>query len=128
MHKWGIVASAALLVLVSTVSSLSATTWYIKPNGSGDLPTIQAAIEAAQHGDTILCAAGKVSGLGEGWITAVTHSPALGHWIGLGFVAGGHQAWEGKTLVAADPVRKGNIDVEVVSPHMYDPQGERMHG
>jgi sarcosine oxidase subunit alpha len=76
----------------------------------------------------ILCAAGKVSGLGEGWITAVTHSPALGHWIGLGFVAGGHQAWEGKTLVAADPVRKGNIDVEVVSPHMYDPQGERMHG
>ena len=71
---------------------------------------------------------GKVSGMGEGWITAVTHSPALGHWIGLGFVSGGHQAWEGKTLVAADPVRKGNVDVEVVSPHMYDPTGERMHG
>ena len=76
----------------------------------------------------ILCAADKVSGMGEGWITAVTHSPALGHWIGLGFVSGGHQAWEGTTLVAADPVRKGNIDVEVVSPHMYDPGGERMHG
>jgi len=76
----------------------------------------------------ILCAADKVSGMGEGWITAVTHSPALGHWIGLGFVAGGHAAWEGKTLVAADPVRKGNVDVEVVSPHMYDPKGERMHG
>jgi len=76
----------------------------------------------------ILCAADKVSGMGEGWITAVTHSPALGHWIGLGFVAGGHRAWEGRTLVAADPVRKGNIDVEVVSPHMYDPSGERMHG
>ncbi|MGD8421182.1 MAG: aminomethyltransferase family protein, partial [Gammaproteobacteria bacterium] len=76
----------------------------------------------------ILCAADKVSGMGEGWITAVTHSPALGHWIGLGFVSGGYQAWEGRTLVAADPVRKGNIDVEVVSPHMYDPSGERMHG
>ena len=23
---------------------------------------------------------------------------------------------------------KGNIDVEIVSPHMYDPSGERMHG
>jgi heterotetrameric sarcosine oxidase alpha subunit len=77
---------------------------------------------------SILCAADKVSGMGEGWITAVTHSPAKGHWIGLGFIAGGHEAWEGKTLVAADPVRKGNINVEIISPHMYDPTGERMYG
>ena len=76
----------------------------------------------------ILCARDKVSGLGEGWITAVTHSPAAGHWIGLGFVSGGQEAWEGKTLVAADPVRKGNIEVEVCSPHMYDPKAERMYG
>ncbi len=76
----------------------------------------------------ILCAQGKVSGLGEGWITAVTHSPALGHWIGLGFIASGHEAWAGKTVIAADPVRKGNIEVEIISPHMYDPSGERMYG
>ena len=76
----------------------------------------------------ILCHEDQVSGLGEGWITAVTHSPAMGHWIGLGFVSGGHLAWEGKTMIAADPVRKGNIKVEVVSPHMYDPSGERMYG
>ncbi len=44
----------------------------------------------------ILCAQDKVSGLGEGWITAVTHSPALGHWIGLGFISSGQEAWEGK--------------------------------
>ncbi len=80
------------------------------------------------HAGAILCAADKVSGLGEGWITAVTHSPAMGHWIGLGFVAGGHAAWEGRKLIAADPVRKGNIVVEVISPHMYDPKGERMYG
>ncbi|MEM9605744.1 MAG: glycine cleavage T C-terminal barrel domain-containing protein, partial [Pseudomonadota bacterium] len=67
-------------------------------------------------------------GLGEGWITGVTHSPALGHWIGLGFIAGGHTAWEGKTAVAADPVRDSSVAVEIVSPHMYDPSGERMHG
>ena len=76
----------------------------------------------------ILCAENMVSGMGEGWITAVTHSPALGHWIGLGFISGGYNAWEGKTAVAADPVRIGNVEVEIVSPHMYDPSGERMHG
>ncbi len=77
---------------------------------------------------SILCAEGKVEGLGEGWITAVTHSPELGHWIGLGFISSGYEPWAGKTVIAADPVRKGNIEVEIVSPHMVDPSGERMHG
>ncbi|MFT5112589.1 MAG: heterotetrameric sarcosine oxidase alpha subunit [Parasphingorhabdus sp.] len=76
----------------------------------------------------ILCRGEEISGLGEGWITAVTHSPVLGHWIGLGFIKGGHANWQGRKLVAADPVRKGNIEVEVVSPHMYDPSGEKMYG
>ncbi|NQU55860.1 MAG: sarcosine oxidase subunit alpha family protein [Rhodospirillales bacterium] len=80
------------------------------------------------NGGSILCKADVVSGLGEGWISAVTHSPVLGHWIGIGFISGGHEAWSGKTIIAADPLRKGNIEVEVVSPHMVDPQGERMHG
>lgn len=77
---------------------------------------------------SILCAAENVSGFGEGWITGVTHSPELGHWIGIGFISGGPSAWEGRAAIAADPVRKGNIDVEIVSPHMVDPSGERMHG
>ncbi len=76
----------------------------------------------------ILCEPGEVSGLGEGWITAVTHSPVLGHWIGLGYIRGGHEAWAERDAVAADPTRTGNLDVEIVSPHMYDPTGERMHG
>jgi sarcosine oxidase subunit alpha len=77
---------------------------------------------------SILCAANKVSGMGEGWITGVTHSPSMGHWIGIGFISGGHEAWQGKAVVAADPVRKGNINVEIISPHMYDPSGEKMYG
>jgi len=76
----------------------------------------------------IICAADHVSGHGEGWITAVTHSPDLGHWIGIGYINGGYESWEGKDLVAADPVRKGNTEIEVVSPHMVDPSGERMRG
>jgi sarcosine oxidase subunit alpha len=77
---------------------------------------------------SILCKEDEVSGLGEGWITAVTHSPVMGHWIGLGFISSGHEAWQGKTVIAADPVRKGNIEVEIISPHMYDPSGEKMYG
>ena len=69
-----------------------------------------------------------MQGHGEGWITGVTHSPALGHWIGIGFVSGGFEAWQEKTAVAADPVRQVQVEVEIVSPHMYDPTGERMHG
>ena len=76
----------------------------------------------------ILCAQDNVAGFGDGWVTAVTHSPVLGHWIGLGFVKGGTEAWDGKTLIAADPVRGQSTKIMVVSPHMFDPKGERMHG
>lgn len=84
--------------------------------------------EETFNAGAIICAADDISGLGEGWITSVTHSPEMGHWCGIGFVKGGLEQWQGKELVAADPVRKGNIDIELVSPHMLDPSGERMHG
>jgi heterotetrameric sarcosine oxidase alpha subunit len=77
---------------------------------------------------TILCTEDNISGFGEGWITAVTYSPALGHWIGLGFISGGYQNWKEQTVAAADPLHDTNTQVEIVSPHMYDPSGERMHG
>ena len=76
----------------------------------------------------ILCEPGAVSGFGKGWVTAVTHSPALGHWIGLGFVSGGYEAWKGKTVMIADPVRDTTIEGEIVSPHMFDPDGGRQNG
>ena len=77
---------------------------------------------------TILCESGKVNGFGIGRITAVTHSPALGHWIGLGFVKGGVNNWKNKEIIGSDPVRNNEVRIEVVSPHMYDPDGEKMHG
>ncbi|NND81793.1 MAG: sarcosine oxidase subunit alpha family protein [Gammaproteobacteria bacterium] len=76
----------------------------------------------------LLCAADEISGMGEGWITGATHSPELGHWIGLGFIKGGVDAWQSKIAVAADPLRDQQTEVEIVSPHMVDPSGERMHG
>ncbi|MGC6517034.1 MAG: 2Fe-2S iron-sulfur cluster-binding protein [Candidatus Puniceispirillaceae bacterium] len=76
----------------------------------------------------ILCAPDNLAGFGDGWISAVTHSPALGHWIGLGFAKGGYKQWEGTHLIAADPVNMRQVAVKLVSPHMFDPKGERMHG
>jgi sarcosine oxidase subunit alpha len=76
----------------------------------------------------ILCNANEISGHGEGWVTAVTYSPVFGHWIGLGFISGGHGRWLGKNVVAADPTRKRNISVKIVAPHMYDPEGTKHYG
>jgi heterotetrameric sarcosine oxidase alpha subunit len=80
------------------------------------------------NGGSILCHPKNIEGHGEGWITGVTYSPELGHWIGIGFISGGYKNWAGRFAVAADPIRNGNTIVEIVSPHMVDPKGERMHG
>lgn len=76
----------------------------------------------------ILCAEGDIVGQGEGWITGVTYSPVFEHWIGLGFISGGYKHWVNKTAFAADPIRKNNVEVVIVSPHMYDPEGLRQYG
>lgn len=77
---------------------------------------------------SIICKPSEIKNFGIGRITSVTHSPALGHWIGLGFVSGGYDFWQGKKLIAADPVRNKSIEIEVVVPHMFDSEGSRMHG
>lgn len=65
MKTWGIV-SILVATCLLTVSNASATTWYVKPNGTGDVPTIQAGVVAASHGDTILCASGTYSWSNQG--------------------------------------------------------------
>ncbi|MEM9145273.1 MAG: 2Fe-2S iron-sulfur cluster-binding protein [Pseudomonadota bacterium] len=77
----------------------------------------------------IVCAPDHVEGHGLGWITGVTVAPAFeGRWVGIGLVAGGPEAWEGREVVIADPVRGRQCRARVLSPHRYDPKGERMHG
>ena len=61
----------------------------------------------------------------QGWMSSVAHSPSLGHDIGLGFIKRGEQR-EGEVVRAFDPVRKQDIEVEIVSPHFLDPKGERL--
>jgi sarcosine oxidase subunit alpha len=61
----------------------------------------------------------------EGYMTSVAFSPALGHWIGLGLIARGDQR-HGQRVRAVDPVRNGDVEVEIVNPVFLDSDGARM--
>lgn len=57
--KWKGLPPVILLVLALPMSSwTNARTWYVKSDGNGDAPTIQAAIDSASAMDTVLVAAG----------------------------------------------------------------------
>lgn len=63
----------------------------------------------------------------EGYMTSVAYSPSNGHWIGLGLLKNGPNRI-GEIVRAYDPVRNGDILVEVVSPVFVDPEGGRVRG
>jgi heterotetrameric sarcosine oxidase alpha subunit len=63
----------------------------------------------------------------QGYVTSVAFSPMLGTWIGLGLLARGPQRF-GERIRAHSPVRGGDVEVEVVSPLFFDPEGTRLHG
>lgn len=63
----------------------------------------------------------------EGYMTSVAYSPNLGHWIGLGLLKNG-PVRIGERVRAYDPVRNGDIEVEICSPVFLDPEGARIHG
>ena len=49
---------AALILVLVSATSTAARTWYIKSDGSGDAPTIQAGVDSAAAGDTLEIACG----------------------------------------------------------------------
>jgi hypothetical protein len=51
--------------LVYYVAPAFAATWYVKSDGSGDAPTIQAAIDSSGAGDSVLVATGTFAGPGN---------------------------------------------------------------
>lgn len=62
-----------------------------------------------------------------GWVTSVADSPAVGCWIGLAYLKGGLEEYEGKQLYAVNPLYDEAAIVEVCSPHFFDQKGERLH-
>ena len=62
-----------------------------------------------------------------GYITSVAFSPAMNSWIGLGLVSGG-PGRTGERLRSYDPVRNGDVEIEICSPVFVDPKGVRVRG
>jgi methylglutamate dehydrogenase subunit C len=60
-----------------------------------------------------------------GHVTASCYSPNLGSYIALGFVKNG-AARMGEMLRAASPLTGVDLEVQITSPHFYDPEGERL--
>lgn len=60
-----------------------------------------------------------------GFITSSAFSPANGHWIGLGLLARGPER-HGEIIRAWDPVRSGDLELEVVDPVFVDAEGARL--
>jgi sarcosine oxidase subunit alpha len=61
----------------------------------------------------------------HGYVTSIAFSPSLGHWLGLGLLAGGPER-HGEIVRVFDPVRGGDLLAEVVPPCFIDPQGDRL--
>ncbi|MEM9577833.1 MAG: sarcosine oxidase subunit alpha family protein [Pseudomonadota bacterium] len=61
----------------------------------------------------------------QGYITSACFSPNLGHHIGIGFLKSGDSRL-GETVRLVSPLTGLDHDVEVVSAHFIDPEGERL--
>ena len=62
-----------------------------------------------------------------GWVTSVCWSPSFGRYIALGFIKDGDKRG-GDILHAWDGLHGSSCDVEIVSPHFYDPEGTIQNG
>jgi len=60
-----------------------------------------------------------------GYVTSSTPSVASDGWVGLALVAGGRQRL-GQRLIGTSPVHDETIEIEIVSPHMLDPENLRV--
>jgi methylglutamate dehydrogenase subunit C len=63
----------------------------------------------------------------QGYVTSVAFSPMLGHWIALGVLTRGPERI-GQRVRAYDPVRNGDVEVEICNPVFFDTEGARLRG
>ena len=61
----------------------------------------------------------------QGYVTSACYSPDLGYHIGIGFLKSG-DARMGEVLRLVSPLTGVDHEVEVVSAHFIDPEGERL--
>ncbi len=61
----------------------------------------------------------------QGYVTSACYSPNLGHSIALGFLKNGSERM-GERMRLVSPLTKVETEVEIVSAHFIDPEGERL--
>ncbi|MGJ8594827.1 sarcosine oxidase subunit alpha family protein [Sulfitobacter sp.] len=61
----------------------------------------------------------------QGYVTSACYSPTLGHSIALGFLKDGANRM-GERMRLVSPLTNISVDVEIVSAHFVDPNGERL--
>ena len=66
-------------------------------------------------------------GTSLGWVSSATRSVVDPGWIGLALLREG-EARIGSTMIATSPITSEDVPVRIVSPHMYDPENERVRG
>jgi sarcosine oxidase subunit alpha len=60
-----------------------------------------------------------------GYVTSSTPSVELDGWVGLALVAGGRQR-QGQRLMGTSPIHDEAGEIEILSPHMLDPENARV--
>jgi sarcosine oxidase subunit alpha len=60
-----------------------------------------------------------------GYVTSCTPSTEFSGWLGLALLAGGRQL-TGQRLLASSPIHNEATEVEIVSPHIIDPENLRV--
>ena len=81
----------------------------------------------AKAGSLLFALNAPTRGHGEGWVSAVTYSPALKKNIALAFLSRGPQRF-GETVQIVDFVGNQTLQAKVVSHHFFDPEGHRQNG
>jgi methylglutamate dehydrogenase subunit C len=62
-----------------------------------------------------------------GWLTSMVYSPHLECHIALGYLKAGDQKL-GRRMRAVNFLNKTDVEIEIVSPHFFDPVGVRLRG
>lgn len=63
----------------------------------------------------------------DGWLTSKVYSPHIGCDIALGYLKAGDRKI-GSRMRAVNLLIGQDTEVEIVSPHFFDPEGERLRG
>ncbi|MET0445529.1 MAG: glycine cleavage T C-terminal barrel domain-containing protein, partial [Pseudorhodoplanes sp.] len=91
------------------------------------LKPVDRAVRLRAGGHLLASDADAVAANDEGYVTSAAFSPTLGHSIALALLKRGASR-HGETIRIHDPVRGGDIPVEVCHPVFLDPEGMRIRG